>query len=92
MWWIPQIPMKPFFVSVKDVAEGVKVMDVLANYDDFQFKNRIKPDYSNAGGLQHWVEDCDGDGNEGWEDWWDDKYETEDPEEYLKLKAEAEDA
>jgi hypothetical protein len=88
VWWIPQVPMRPFFVDVKDVAEAVKIMEVLANYDIFQFENNIKPDYCNAGGLKKWVADCDGEGNEGWEDWWDDEYCTEDPEEYLVLKKE----
>lgn len=51
VWWIPQIPMKPFTVSVESVAEARKLLDVLAAYDAFQFENRIKPDYCNAGGL-----------------------------------------
>ena len=51
VWWIPQVPMKPFEVSVKTIEEGKLIMDTLAYYDLFQYENRIKPDYCNAGGL-----------------------------------------
>lgn len=51
VWWIPQVPMSPFFVAVKSATEGWRLTDTLAAYDAFQFMNRIKPDYCNAGGL-----------------------------------------
>lgn len=83
VWWVPQVPMKAFEVDVATVAEGVKVMDVLAKYDDFQFKNRVKLDYCNAGGLRQWCAD-NGDGEPGWEDWYDEATGEEAPEEWLK--------
>jgi hypothetical protein len=52
VWWIPQVPGKPFHVPVASPAEAKKLIDVLAEYDIFQFENRIKPDYCNAGGLE----------------------------------------
>lgn len=52
VWWIPQIPGEPFHVSVASPAEAKKIMEVLANYDIFQFENRIKGDYANVGGLE----------------------------------------
>lgn len=52
VWWIPQIPGESFLVPVASVAEAKKVMDVLAQYDLFQLAQNIKPDYSNAGGLE----------------------------------------
>ena len=52
VWWIPQIPMEPFTVNVETIKEGIKIMVVLANYDQFQLDNNIKPDYCNTGGLQ----------------------------------------
>lgn len=52
VWWIPQVPMEPFYVLVSTIEEAALLTKVLADYDTFQFKNRIKPDYSNAGGLQ----------------------------------------
>lgn len=53
VWWCPQVPMKAFEVSVASVEEGRKICDILANYDLFQFENRIKPDYTNAGGVSY---------------------------------------
>lgn len=68
VWHIPQIPGKPFHVTVASVEQAKLVLSVLANYDIFQFKNRIKPDYSNASGLDvfqdgDWWEWEDKDGN-----------------------------
>ena len=51
VWWIPQIPMEPFYVSVNTVAEGVLILRTLAQYDLFQLEHHIKPDYANTGGL-----------------------------------------
>lgn len=66
VWWIPQLPMKPFEVIVSSFTIAHVLLNTLANYDLFQFENRIKPDYSNMGGVQvfkdgQW-EDFDGDG------------------------------
>jgi hypothetical protein len=78
VWWIPQVPMKAFEVDVSTVAEGVKLLDVLADYDRFQFENNVKPDYCNAGGLRRWCAD-NGDGVPGWEDWYDEETGEDDP-------------
>jgi hypothetical protein len=51
-WHIPQIPGKPFHVNVKNLREAKIMLKALANYDLFQFENRVKPDYSNAQGLE----------------------------------------
>jgi superinfection exclusion protein gp17 len=69
VWWIPQVPGKPFHVEVSSPAEAGRLMGVLAKYDLFQFENRIKPDYCNVGGLEvrdgrEWVEWCDPDGDD----------------------------
>lgn len=78
VWWIPQVPMEPFYVAVSSVEEGVKTMNTLADYDRFQFENRVKPDYCNAGGLQEYVEE------EGeWADWYDEESGEDDPEAFL---------
>ncbi len=53
---IPQVPMKGFEVEVSSVEEGVKVMNILANYDLFQLENNIKPDYFNVSFLQMYDE------------------------------------
>ena len=44
------------------------LLDTLANYDMFQLQHRIKPDYSNAGGLQIYLPDEGLDGD-FWVDW-----------------------
>ncbi len=69
VWWIPQIPMKPFYYPVETPEEGAILCDALAKYDLFQFDHRIKPDYANVGGLQVLDEDSDGEGTPGWVDW-----------------------
>jgi hypothetical protein len=68
VWWVPQVPGKPFIVEVKDVEQAKFVMNMLADYDLFQYKNRIKPDYANAGGFQEFHE-----GTGTWEEWSDNK-------------------
>lgn len=52
VWWIPQTPMEAFLVSVDTVGDGMELCDILADYDAFQFRHSVKPDYSNAGGVQ----------------------------------------
>lgn len=56
VWHIPQVPGKPFIVEVETIAEGVKIQDLLARYDAFQFEENIKPDYSNVSGIERWNE------------------------------------
>ena len=68
VWWIPQVPMKPFYVPVSTCEEAMKILEVLAEYDIFQFENKVKPDYCNAGGLMifedgEWTEWCSFDGD-----------------------------
>lgn len=83
VWWIPQVPGKCFEVEISSLEEGVKVMEILANYDAFQFEHNIKPDYCNAGGIRVWCNDSDGYGNPGWEDWYDDETGEYDPAAFL---------
>lgn len=86
VWWIPQIPMNnPFTVKVKTIEEAKLLLDTLARYDLYQYKNKIKPDYSNAGGLSIWSEDKDIDGTPDWIDWEDeDGYDIDQHFENLK--------
>ena len=73
VWWVPQIPMKSFVVPVSSPAEARKILDVLAEYDLFQLRNNVKPDYSNAGGLSMFDEEDKNDSPNGsWSDWYDD--------------------
>jgi hypothetical protein len=86
VWWIPQVPGKSFEVPVDSLEMGVKIMNTLAFYDIFQYENKIKPDYCNAGGINVWSDDCDGERNEGWNSWYDEETGEDDPERYLEEK------
>jgi len=86
VWWIPQVPGKAFHLPVASVEEAAKLMTVLADYDAFQFKNRIKPDYCNAGGLSVFDGDMDND-SDGWSDWYDEETGSDDPLLYVKDRA-----
>ena len=80
IWWIPQMPGKSFYMNIDSIGEGVKILNTLGLYDEFQYKNGIKPDYSNAGGLQM-LED------EEWVDWEIESVDFgyyDDPESYLQ--------
>jgi hypothetical protein len=86
VWWIPQVPGKPFYVSVNSVQEAAKIIRILADYDAFQFDHNIRPDYASVGGLLQWDEDSDGEGkgNAGWVSWYDEETGIDDPEEYIE--------
>lgn len=62
VWWIPQVPMKAFEVHVDNIDEAILILETLASYDTFQYENKIKPDYSNVGGLVVYE-------NDEWVDW-----------------------
>ena len=66
VFWIPQVPMKPFHVPVETPEQGQWLCNVLADYDAFQFENNVKPDYCNVGGVQVFE---DGE----WTDWEEDE-------------------
>jgi hypothetical protein len=69
--------MKPFRVAVKSVDEAKLLLNTLADYDIFQFENKIKPDYCNAGGLEVFDESDDTDSPDGsWSDWSNDDGDT----------------
>jgi len=66
VWHIPQVPGKPFRVPVAGVDQAKVLLRALADYDKFQFENRIKPDYANAQGLEVFE---DGE----WGEWYDEE-------------------
>ncbi len=73
IWWIPQVPMKPFVVEIGSLEVAKVLLDSLAQYDLFQLDNRIKPDFCNAGGLMVWDEGLDPDEHgDKWTDFEDD--------------------
>lgn len=77
VWHICQVGrVNSFYVPVASTDEAKKVLAVLADYDNFQYKNRIKPDYASASGLQQFEAD-DGTADlgatptPGWLEWCD---------------------
>jgi hypothetical protein len=84
----PQVPCKSFDVHVASIEDAARIMDLLAEYDDWQFRHRIKPDYSNATVLQVYDADADGDGNPDWTDWHDEETDESDPRKVLAMRAE----
>lgn len=77
VWWIPQVPMKPFEVEVKNIEEAKLLLNTLADYDIFQYENNIKPDYCNTGGLSEFDPEDYTDGILGsWTEWCNDDGET----------------
>ena len=85
VWWCPQVPGKHFTVPVSSVAEGCKILDALADYDLFQLKHRIKPDFANTGGLN--VSELDDAGGQEWCSWCDPETGEEDPHEWLRKQS-----
>jgi hypothetical protein len=69
VWWIPQVPMGSFDTPVKNLDEAKLLLRTLARYDIFQFENRVKPDYCNAGGLSVFNQYGDGE----WTDWYNEE-------------------
>lgn len=69
VWWMPQIGGETFTVLVNSLAEAWISVNTLAAYDLFEHEQKIKPDYSNAGGVSVWE---DGE----WQDWEGEECET----------------
>lgn len=69
-----------FYIYVDDINTAWKIMNVLWDYDLFQYNNNIKPDYCNASGLEYFdVEDDE------WYEWYDEYgYDIKEHFEYLK--------
>lgn len=80
VWHIPQVPGKPFHVSVKTVEEGVRVINLLADYDAFQLAENIKPDYCNASGIEQF-------GDYGVDEWSDVDLEDWDDDELIASRS-----
>lgn len=72
-------------MDVETPEEAIKVLDILADYDCFQFENRVKPDYCNAQGLEEWDEQ-----EGGWCEWCNE--EGEDIKEFAKKREEQEES
>lgn len=80
VWHIPQIPMEAFYVPVETPEEAVKVIKLLWDYDEFQYGHAVKPDYSNASGLEERFPD----GEPEWQEWYHPELHC-DIEEYIEI-------
>ena len=65
-WHIPQAPGAVFPVNVSSLPEARRMLTALADYDLFQLRHRIKPDYCNAQGLEVYE-------GGGWSEWEDEE-------------------
>lgn len=74
VWYIPQVPMNAFTVNVPDLKTGVLVLETLEKFSEFEYQNRVKPDYSDVGGINRWENHGD-----GW-DWYDVDEDEESPD------------
>lgn len=54
---IPQVPMKPFIVEVRDEREAYLIDNALAQQHLFLFENNVIPDYSNVIFVEYLDED-----------------------------------
>lgn len=56
-----------FYVDVDSVEQAWKILNTLWNYDLFQYKNNVKPDYCNMSGFEYYDEE-----EKDWCEWYDD--------------------
>lgn len=74
VWYIPQVPMKPFETRILhtsgqegvELAQAALLLDTIVDFSIFEFENRIKPDYSDAAGISRFEDGewCDLDESE----------------------------
>lgn len=77
---IPQVPScDPFIVEVEDLKHAKFISDMLADYDLFQYENKIKPDYNNANFVEEWCEE-----EQEWLFWCDEETGINDINEYFE--------
>lgn len=69
----------PFLLPVDSLADAVAALNVIADYDNFLVRSRLRPDHANAGYVEQF------EGGE-WLSWQGPDGE-DDPEEYLKLNS-----
>lgn len=67
VWHVPKVPMKPFYIDVDSVEQAWGILNVLWDYDLFQYENRIKKNFFRASGLEYFDEE-----EQEWCEWYDD--------------------
>lgn len=76
----PQIPCEPFIVEVEDLKQAKEICNVLADYDLFQFDNKIKPDYYNTTVVEIFDDE-----EQEWASWYDEETGIDDINEYFEF-------
>lgn len=56
VWYIPQVPMKAWEVEVQSLDTARLVLECVVQFSNFEFENKVKPDYSDVGGICEWVD------------------------------------
>ena len=75
--WIPQLPVKSFYVEVESPEQGALIHETLTRYNQFQLDNKIRPNYRNYGDLQVFDPNDTHDGPDGsWSDWYSEDDES----------------
>lgn len=58
VWHIPQVGADAIFrLHCNSLEEAYRIQSILAVYDIFEYHNRIKPDFSNASGIEIYDEE-----------------------------------
>ncbi|QSL99815.1 hypothetical protein SEA_ODAY_71 [Gordonia phage ODay] len=66
IWYIHQVPGKPYSQAVPDIATGQAILDAVYQVALFGLEHRWWPDFANMGGISRYEKYDDGD--EGWFD------------------------
>lgn len=67
IWHICQVrEVGKFFYEVRSLEEAWKMLNLIWDYDSFQYDNNIKGDYVSTSGLEYFDEE-----NNEWREWYD---------------------
>jgi hypothetical protein len=71
VWWTPAFNDKSFHVSVSRLVEAKKILEALADYDNYLVKSKIlSSDHCNCSGLEEFDEDDKAEDSDGsWVEW-----------------------
>lgn len=61
--YVPQVPMHALTVEVTSLEQAVVALESITALSIFEFKNRVKPDYSDFGTIERWDDE-----EQDWED------------------------
>lgn len=55
--YVPQVPMHALTIETKSLEHAAVALESIIQLSIFEFKNRVKPDYSDFAGVERWDED-----------------------------------